>query len=337
VRGKQLSAIQPTTQPTPHPPPPNKNRPLCIKAWANGANPKPVYVLEGKIGDLMKSARLGPGDVVGVLKSRDGRHFVHWNTPQVREAAARPTFCAFEFEKHEQAQQEAEKRQKAAAAAAEERQKRATPPPATAAAEGGAGGSGSGAAGGSGSGGGAAAAASGPPKAPQVTAVPLASVPLVPGFPLSPCEMLVMGPPAAVGPHGGPADADADADAPAAAPPGSKAPSYLRLDSTSSAVLEWTDPTVAAAIAAASKKSGVPIPEGARAAVRAAAGAKGDEGEEGEEDGEEVAAERVGAIVHQGGALLCPRTAGCTRPAGHQGWCVGRKSANATPADKKKK
>lgn len=29
---------------------------------------RPVYVLEGKIGDLMKTARLGPGDCVGVLK-----------------------------------------------------------------------------------------------------------------------------------------------------------------------------------------------------------------------------------------------------------------------------
>lgn len=26
-----------------------------------------------------------------------------------------------------------------------------------------------------------------------------------------------------------------------------------------------------------------------------------------------------------GGVLLCPRTPGCTRPAGHQGWCLGHK------------
>jgi hypothetical protein len=30
-------------------------------------------------------------------------------------------------------------------------------------------------------------------------------------------------------------------------------------------------------------------------------------------------------LAHSGGVLLCPRTPGCTRPAGHQGWCLGHK------------
>lgn len=29
--------------------------------------------------------------------------------------------------------------------------------------------------------------------------------------------------------------------------------------------------------------------------------------------------------LHSGGFLVCPRTAGCSRPAGHQGWCLGHK------------
>lgn len=56
---------------------------LTVKAWANGSNPKPVFVLEGGIAELMKKYKLGPGDVVGLLASADGRHFVHWNTEQV--------------------------------------------------------------------------------------------------------------------------------------------------------------------------------------------------------------------------------------------------------------
>jgi hypothetical protein len=33
----------------------------------------------------------------------------------------------------------------------------------------------------------------------------------------------------------------------------------------------------------------------------------------------------VPQLSHAGGVLLCPRTPGCTRPAGHQGWCLGHK------------
>ncbi len=29
--------------------------------------------------------------------------------------------------------------------------------------------------------------------------------------------------------------------------------------------------------------------------------------------------------IHSNGYLLCPRTPGCNRPAGHQGWCSGHK------------
>lgn len=32
-----------------------------------------------------------------------------------------------------------------------------------------------------------------------------------------------------------------------------------------------------------------------------------------------------GAAGHMGGILMCMRTAGCSRPAGHQGWCSGHK------------
>jgi hypothetical protein len=45
----------------------------------------------------------------------------------------------------------------------------------------------------------------------------------------------------------------------------------------------------------------------------------GEGGSAREDDGPEPVAERVGAIVHAGGALLCPRTPGCTRPAGVRG------------------
>ncbi|GBF97952.1 hypothetical protein Rsub_10625 [Raphidocelis subcapitata] len=319
--------------------------PLCVKAWANGANPKPVYVLEGRVGDLMKSARLGPGDVVGVLADREGRYYVHWNTPQVREAAARPTFCAFEFERHQQ-QQDAAKAAKetrdaapaadtggggkpaggadapstsAPAAAAQEAAAGAAAKPAGAAAAGATA---------------AAAAAAAAPRAAAaeparaVTAVPIAATPLAPGMPMSPCEVLVMGPPAPVVP----ADSAADAAASAAAGGAAAGRSYLRLDSSSSSVVEWTAPAASGARATRASKAAAPTLSATGSAVGGGehAGARDD-------DGPEPVAERVGAIVHAGGALLCPRTAGCTRPAGHQGWCVGRKAAKDKEEKEKRK
>eukprot|EP00877_Chromochloris_zofingiensis_P012965 jgi/Chrzof1/7922/Cz02g41120.t1 len=71
--------------------------PLCIKAWANGQNPKPVYVLE-QIGDVLKMHKLGAGDAVAVLATADGRFSLEWNTAEVRAAAARPTCAAFTFQ-----------------------------------------------------------------------------------------------------------------------------------------------------------------------------------------------------------------------------------------------
>ncbi|KAI8476860.1 MAG: hypothetical protein J3K34DRAFT_516134 [Monoraphidium minutum] len=294
---------------------------LCIKAWANGQNPKPVFVLEGGVGELIKSHRLGPGDVVGVLKSLDGRYYVHWNTDQVREAAARPTFCAFEFAKHAEEAKEAaaakearekgarEKADKAAAEAAAAAKEEADAADAAAAA-----------AGAEGGGGGGAAARRPPPPPPPpppqlMTAVPVTSTPLVPGMftPTSPCEMLVMGP-APPGPSDG-GDGGDDGCADEGGGGGPPALHGARLDAQSSALLEFADPAVAAAIATV---------HAAQAAAEAAAEIEADDAE-----AEAAAAarpmERVGGIVHQGGALMCPRTAGCTRPAGHQGWCVGHK------------
>jgi hypothetical protein len=246
------------------------------------------------VGDLMKSARLGPGDVIGVLASRDGRYFVQWNNERVRESAARPTFCNFEFDQHEKAAEAAAAAKEAAAAAK--------------AKAGGGGGAGSG-----GSGGGSTSRkgrGKGAHAQHAVTAVPMTSAPLMAGMPVSPCEVLVMGPPGAAGGGGGGSGGDGGGDdggdGGAAAQRGKR--SYLRLDSQSSAVVEWTDTKAEAG--------------------SAAAGAAARSGDGRADDGEEPAAERVGAIVHQGGALLCPRTPGCTRPAGHQGWCVGRKAQN---------
>ena len=70
--------------------------PLCIKAWANGQNPKPVYVLE-QVGEIMKQEKLIAGDALAVLASQDGKFYIEWNTEQARTAAARPTYSAFTF------------------------------------------------------------------------------------------------------------------------------------------------------------------------------------------------------------------------------------------------
>eukprot|EP00775_Hariotina_reticulata_P006641 gene6641-6867_t len=49
--------------------------PLVIKAWANGQNPKPVYVLE-QVGELLKMHRLSVGDAVALLASPDGKFYL---------------------------------------------------------------------------------------------------------------------------------------------------------------------------------------------------------------------------------------------------------------------
>ena len=62
--------------------------PLVIKAWANGSNPKPVYVLE-MIGDVLKLHKLGIGDALALLADELGRFYLEWNTDAARQAAAR--------------------------------------------------------------------------------------------------------------------------------------------------------------------------------------------------------------------------------------------------------
>jgi hypothetical protein len=280
--------------------------PLCIKAWANGANPKPVFVLEGGVGELMKTHRLGPGDVVGVLASEDGRHFVHWNTDQVRDAAARPTLCAFEFAEHNKRQEAAAADAAAPAPAAEplttamqqqqqqQQQQQDTPtvsPPPT-----------------------PTLVPSRPSAAapfaatPLMAAVPFASSLVVPGFylPSPACEMLVMGPGAPI--------AEA-ACAPCYLPMDGDGPSGLLIECAQPALggspmllpLPPMPSLTAADIAVAA------LPPAAVAAAEAPVAAP-------------AAAVRVGSILHQGGALLCSRTTGCKRPAGHQGWCLGHGS-----------
>jgi hypothetical protein len=93
--------------------------PMVIKAWANGSNPKPVYVLE-QVAPLLASRRLGVGDAVGILADRAGNFFVAVNTPEVRAAAARPTCAAFTFAQADAAEAAAAEAQAAAEAPAQE-------------------------------------------------------------------------------------------------------------------------------------------------------------------------------------------------------------------------
>lgn len=82
---------------------PGRSWALVVKAWANGSNPKPVYVLEG-VGDVIKFHRLGAGDALGVLATADGRHYLAVNTPEVRAAAAQPVLSSIAFQQHAEAQ-----------------------------------------------------------------------------------------------------------------------------------------------------------------------------------------------------------------------------------------
>lgn len=70
--------------------------PLVIKAWANGSNPKPVYVME-MIGDVLKQYKLTIGDAVALLADEEGRFYLEWNTEGARAAAARPTYSGIVF------------------------------------------------------------------------------------------------------------------------------------------------------------------------------------------------------------------------------------------------
>jgi hypothetical protein len=298
--------------------------PLVIKAWANGQNPKPVYVLE-QVGELLKQYKLTTGDAVAVMASEDGRFWLEWNTAAAKAAAARPTYSAFTFKNLQQQQPAAAKpaaapvrssggkgaviaaAEAAAAAAASEQPSAAQQqqqPAAVKAEE-------------------QQSPASAPvqqspavkvdeqqPAAQQqqqqqqqpaaskqqqpcstvMTAIPVSSMPMVTGhfMPQSPCQLLVL-----------------HADNPLGAgqlddPLRSATASDMMWKTRSDALFELQEP-------AAAGLGGGNAPEGEALLVPVVAEA----GENG--------------ALHAGGFLLCPRTVGCTRPAGHQGWCLGHK------------
>jgi len=219
--------------------------PLCIKAWANGQNPKPVYVLE-QVGEIMKQEKLIAGDALAVLASQDGKFYIEWNTEQARTAAARPTYSAFTF----------------TAAAASAAVAHATPAAAAA-----------------GKPGLSAVAVKAEQQQEERTVSPAAPGAFMPG---SPCQLLVMGHPTMT------------------------KESYL-LDDSQELVGSAGAPAAAVAVPQS--------PAGSAAGVAAA----------GPSAAQPSPAVGVNGTLHQGGFLVCPRTPGCTRPAGHQGWCLGHK------------
>uniref|UniRef100_A0A383W6Z4 TF-B3 domain-containing protein n=1 Tax=Tetradesmus obliquus TaxID=3088 RepID=A0A383W6Z4_TETOB len=66
---------------------------VMVRAWANGSNAKPMYVLE-QVDQLFRQQQLAAGDSVSLLVSADGRqHFLRWQrageaAEQLPEAAA---------------------------------------------------------------------------------------------------------------------------------------------------------------------------------------------------------------------------------------------------------
>jgi hypothetical protein len=80
-----------------------------------------------------------------------------------------------------------------------------------------------------------------------------------------------------------------------------------------------------AAAAAAASRGGVKRPADEQDAAAAPAAAEQDAAAAAGTDAGAGAGpvERSGALVHSAGVLMCSRTAGCLRPAGHQGWCQG--------------
>jgi hypothetical protein len=276
--------------------------PLVIKAWANGQNPKPVYVLE-QVGELLKQYKITVGDALALLASEDGKFFLEWNSEAVRAAAARPTYSAFTFKQQQpaavgaaapttpKAQQPqkvlpgSDKEPQEAAEQTDQQQQQQQQQPQVVPQQ-------------------EASAASEqqqqmasvvkqelqqgqqqqtafqkplPPR-PLMTAVPVTSTPLVSGtfIPTSPCQLLIMG----------------DAGT---------AP-YLKLDDPLSPSLPASMLVLKTRSDAAEK---LPEPESLLLPLPAELGDNG--------------------ALHAGGFLLCPRTPGCTRPAGHQGWCLGHK------------
>eukprot|EP00878_Enallax_costatus_P015269 GHUV01015987.1.p1 GENE.GHUV01015987.1~~GHUV01015987.1.p1 ORF type:complete len:577 (+),score=197.40 GHUV01015987.1:393-2123(+) len=272
--------------------------PLVIKAWANGQNPKPVYVLE-QVGELLKQYKITVGDALALMASEDGKFFLEWNTEAARAAAARPTYSAFTFKQQQKAapatsapasapgtpkaqnpqpvaasssdqQQPADTQQQLVAvkqqtddvqqqAADAQQQPMHAPQPQQSAFQ-------------------RAQQQQQLPPRPLMTAIPVNSTPMVSGtfIPTSPCQLLVMG----------------DAGT---------AP-YLRSDDPMVPSLPASVLMLHTRSDAAEK---LPEPENLLLPLPAELGDNG--------------------ALHMGGFLVCPRTPGCTRPAGHQGWCLGHK------------
>ncbi|KAL0032345.1 hypothetical protein WJX79_006173 [Trebouxia sp. C0005] len=66
---------------------------FVIKSWANGTENRRVYVLE-QTGEYLKVNRLGVGDAVGICTDEDGDLVVASNSEEVRQATVRPTYGA---------------------------------------------------------------------------------------------------------------------------------------------------------------------------------------------------------------------------------------------------
>lgn len=270
-----------------------------LQAWANGQNPKPVYVLE-QVGELLKQYKISVGDALALQASEDGKFFLEWNTEAVRAAAARPTYSAFTFK--QQQKQPTPGGSTPASAPGTPRAQNPEPvapsksdqqPPAEAEQQQP-----------------AVKQEAGdaqplfssikqesmgalqiqqsafhkaqqqqqlPPR-PLMTAIPVNSTPMVSGtfIPTSPCQLLVMG------------------DAGTAM--------YLKSDDPMMPSLPASMLMLHTRSDAAEK---LPEPENLLLPLPAELGDNG--------------------ALHSGGFLVCPRTAGCTRPAGHQGWCLGHK------------
>lgn len=222
---------------------------LCIKAWANGQNPKPVYVLEG-VGEIIKLYKLGAGDAFGVLATPEGEYSIDINTETVRSAVACPTLSTIAFQTQQKQHAAAKDRAAEAHAAAP-----AAGSPAT-----------------------TTAPCGRDPATCGLVPVPVALPPMTGAFvPTSPCEVLVSACHQAATQM-----MQSDEDLLASVP-------------SLPVVTTTTEGTTAS----------YPCPPA------------------GMDFGDVV---RAGHLAHdQAGALLCARTLGCSRPAGHQGWCVGHK------------
>ncbi|KAL3157100.1 hypothetical protein ABBQ38_001346 [Trebouxia sp. C0009 RCD-2024] len=66
---------------------------FVIKSWANGTENRRVYVLE-QTGEFLKVHRLGVGDAVGICTNDQGDLVVEANSGEVRQATVRPTYGA---------------------------------------------------------------------------------------------------------------------------------------------------------------------------------------------------------------------------------------------------